>query len=68
MMAQKDEVTYSSITLFSEQARVDRLRLTLTTLISIFVILLISELFFNELSTSTSNLVLSIYIYRPFAP
>jgi diguanylate cyclase (GGDEF)-like protein len=59
MMAQKDEVRYSSITLFSEQAKVDRLRLTLRTLISIFVILLISELFFNE--HSTSNLVLSIY-------
>jgi diguanylate cyclase (GGDEF)-like protein len=59
MMAQKDEVRYSSITLFSEQAKVDRLRLTLRTLISIFVILLISELFFNGLSTS--NLVLSIY-------
>jgi diguanylate cyclase (GGDEF)-like protein len=59
MMAIKDEATYSSITLFSEQAKVHRLRLTLKTLISIFVILLISELFFNGLSTS--NLVLSIY-------
>ncbi|MFT6249592.1 MAG: diguanylate cyclase (GGDEF)-like protein, partial [Cognaticolwellia sp.] len=59
MMAQKDEARYSSITLFSEQAKVHRLRLTLRTLISIFVILLISELFFNELSTS--NLILSIY-------
>jgi diguanylate cyclase (GGDEF)-like protein len=61
MMAKKDEVTYSSITLFSEQAKVHRLRLTLKTLISIFAILLISELFFNEFLNSTSNLALSMY-------
>jgi diguanylate cyclase (GGDEF)-like protein len=61
MMAKKDEVTYSSITLFSEQAKVHRLRLTLKTLISIFAISLISELFFNEFLNSTSNLALSMY-------
>ena len=53
MVTQKDEVMRSSIALFSDQAKVHRLRLTLMILITILILLLFSELFFNDFSTST---------------
>ena len=52
MTEQNNEVTRSSITLFSEQAIVHRLRLTLKILIIILTLLFIIEVFFNHLSPS----------------
>ncbi|MFT5758130.1 MAG: EAL domain-containing protein (putative c-di-GMP-specific phosphodiesterase class I) [Alteromonadaceae bacterium] len=58
MIAKNNKVTRPSITLFSEQTKVHRLRLTLKILITILTLLLTSELFFNDLSISTLALVI----------
>jgi diguanylate cyclase (GGDEF)-like protein len=68
MMTHSDGKTRSSMTLFSEQGKVHRLRMTLKILITILVLLLVSELLFNGLLTSdlTFAMSLSIVIFLLF--
>jgi len=66
MMTQTDKVTHSSITLFSEQSKVHRLKVTLKILITILTLSLVSELYFNGFSTlalamSSSIIILSFF-------
>jgi len=51
MMIETNSERRSSITLFSEQAEVHRLRLTLKLLLTIFTLLLVSELYFSGFSS-----------------
>lgn len=62
MMEQKDKKNRSSITLFSEKEKVHQLRLTLKFIITILTLLLISELFFNDFSTSSLALAIAVSI------
>jgi len=62
MKAETNEVNRSSITLFSQQAIVHRLKLTLKILLSIFTLLFVSEFFFNGLSALAIAMCSSIAI------
>jgi diguanylate cyclase (GGDEF)-like protein len=59
---QKDEIIRSSLTLFSEQSKWLRLRLTLKILIVSFALLFINEFFFNGFSTLALAIASSIII------
>ncbi|PKI16393.1 putative bifunctional diguanylate cyclase/phosphodiesterase [Colwellia sp. 12G3] len=69
MMALPDEVPRSSITLFSDQAKVHRLRLTLKILTTILALLLFSELFFNDFLPTTlafamfSSIIILVFFF-----
>lgn len=67
MMSQTNEVTHTSITLFSEQEKVHRLKFTLNILITILSLSLISELFFNGFSTLALAMSSSIVILLFFS-
>ena len=62
MMTQADNERRSSITLFSQQAQVHRLRLTLKILLTVFTLLLVSELFFSGFSSLASAMSASLAI------
>ncbi len=68
MMTDTDEINRSSITLFSQQAVVHRLKLTLKILLAILTLLLASEVFSNGLSalaiaTSSSIIILVMFFF-----
>jgi diguanylate cyclase (GGDEF)-like protein len=67
MMTEVDEVNRSSVTLFSQQAIVDRLRLTLKILLTIIALLLFSELITNGWSAlaiaMTSSIAILVLFY-----
>ena len=62
MSIQSSDVNRSSIVLFSEQAQVTRLKLTLRLLLSIFVLLLLSELYFTGMSALAIAMITSFII------
>lgn len=62
MSMQSSDVNRSSIVLFSEQAQVTRLKLTLRLLLSIFVLLLLSELYFTGMSALAIAMITSFII------
>jgi diguanylate cyclase (GGDEF)-like protein len=66
MEINKNEVTRSSITLFSGYTKVLQLQLTLKALITILVLLLMSELFFNRFSALALAMSLSIIMFTLF--
>lgn len=66
MKTQSTDVNRSSIILFSEQAQVGRLKVTLQIILSIFALLLFSELFFTGFSAIAIAMLTAFIVLSAF--